>query len=390
VRLDVVSIFPDYLAPLSLSLPGKAQTRGLLDVHVHDLRDWTHDRHRTVDDTPYGGGAGMVMKPEPWGEALDALLPEGGDAVLVVPTPSGVPFTQPLAAELARERHLVFACGRYEGIDQRVMDHAATRVRVVELSIGDYVLNGGEVAALAVIEAVVRLLPGFMGNAGSLEEESHGAGGLLEYPVYTKPATWRGLTVPAVLTSGDHARVERWRHDQARRRTAERRPDLLHPARTVDVAGVVGAEWRPATRGDAGELLTLQRACWVDEAVANEMWDLPALHETLEQVEADLERWTTFVLRSSGRLVGSVRGRRTGRGDWFIGRLMVAPDLRGRGLGRWLLEQVVAAAPDEARRLALMTGARSEANLRMYRRAGFRPDRDQPDPGVVRLSRPRR
>jgi tRNA (guanine37-N1)-methyltransferase len=390
VRLDVVSIFPDYLAPLSLSLPGKAQARGLLDVHVHDLRDWTHDRHRTVDDTPYGGGAGMVMKPEPWGEALDALLPADGDAVLVVPTPSGVPFTQPLAAELARERHLVFACGRYEGIDQRVMDHAATRVRVVELSIGDYVLNGGEVAALAVIEAVVRLLPGFMGNAGSLVEESHGAGGLLEYPVYTKPATWRGLSVPPVLTSGDHARVERWRHDQSRRRTAERRPDLLHPARTVDVAGVEGAEWRPATRGDAGELLTLQRACWVDEAVANEMWDLPPLHETLEQVEADLERWTTFVLRSSGRLVGSVRGRLTGRGDWFIGRLMVAPDLRGRGLGRWLLEQVVAAAPDEARRLALMTGARSEANLRRYRRAGFRPDRDQPDPGVVRLSRPRR
>jgi tRNA (guanine37-N1)-methyltransferase len=389
VRLDVVSIFPDYLAPLSLSLPGKARSRGLLDVHVHDLRGWTHDRHRTVDDTPYGGGAGMVMKPEPWGEALDELLPDDGDAVLVVPTPSGVPFTQALAAELAQERHLVFACGRYEGIDQRVMDHAATRARVLELSIGDYVLNGGEVAALAVIEAVVRLLPGFMGNAGSLDEESHGESGLLEYPVYTKPATWRGLEVPDVLTSGDHARVARWRLDQSRRRTAERRPDLLHPARTADVAGVAEAEYRLGTRADAGELLTLQRACWVDEAVANEMWDLPALHETLEQVEADLVRWTTFVLRSSGRLVGSVRGRLTRRGDWFIGRLMVAPDLRGRGLGRWLLEQVVAAAPDEARRLALMTGARSEANLRMYRRAGFRPDREQPEPGVVRLSRRR-
>jgi tRNA (guanine37-N1)-methyltransferase len=389
VRLDVVSIFPEYLAPLSLSLPGKAQARGLLDVHVHDLRRWTHDRHRTVDDTPYGGGAGMVMKPEPWGEALDALLPEDGRAVLVVPTPSGVPFTQALAAELAQEWHLVFACGRYEGIDQRVMDHAAARVRVLELSIGDYVLNGGEVAALAVIEAVVRLLPGFMGNAGSLEEESHGESGLLEYPVFTKPAVWRGLEVPDVLTSGDHARVDRWRRDQSRRRTAERRPDLLHPARTVDVAGVQGAEWRLATRADAGELLTLQRACWVDEALANEMWDLPALHETLEEVEADIERWTTFVLRSSGRLVGSVRGRLTDREEWFVGRLMVAPDLRGRGLGRWLLEQVIAAAPEDARRVVLMTGARSEANLRMYRRAGFRPDREQPEPGAVRLSRRR-
>jgi tRNA (guanine37-N1)-methyltransferase len=389
VRLDVVTIFPEYLAPLSLSLSGKAQARGLLEVNVHDLRDWTHDRHRTVDDTPYGGGAGMVMKPEPWGEALDELLPGDGDAVLVVPTPSGVPFTQALAAELAQERHLVFACGRYEGIDQRVVDHAATRLRVHEVSIGDYVLNGGEVAALAVIEAVVRLLPGFMGNAGSLEEESHGEGGLLEYPVYTKPAVWRGLEVPAVLMSGDHARVEEWRLDQSRRRTAERRPDLLHPSRTVGVAGIEESEWRPATRADAGELLTLQRACWVEEALANDMWDVPALHEPLETVEAELRRWTTFVLRSEGRLVGSVRGRLAGA-EWLIGRLMVAPDLRGRGLGRWMLEQVMAAAPQEATRLGVMTGARSEANLRMYHRAGFRPSRDQPDPRLTHLFRRRR
>ena len=389
MRLDVVSIFPDYLAPLSLSLPGKAQARGLLDVNVHDLRGWTHDRHRTVDDTPYGGGAGMVMKPEPWGEALDELLPEDGDAVLVVPTPSGVPFTQRLAAELAQERRLVFACGRYEGIDQRVMDHAATRVRVLEVSIGDYVLNGGEVAALAVIEAVVRLLPGFMGNAGSLAEESHGESGLLEYPVYTKPAVWRGLEVPAVLTSGDHARVEQWRLDQSRRRTAERRPDLLHPSRAAEVAGVEEAEWRLATRADAGELMTLQRACWVEEALANDMWDVPALHEPLETVEAELQRWTTFVLRSGGRLVGGVRGRLDGE-EWLIGRLMVAPDLRRRGLGRWLLEQVVAAAPQEATRLGVVTGARSEANLRMYHRAGFRPSRVQPDPRLTHLFRRRR
>jgi tRNA (guanine37-N1)-methyltransferase len=228
MRIDVVSIFPDYLAPLDLSLAGKAQRSGLLDVHVHDLRRWTHDRHHTVDDTPYGGGAGMVMKPEPWGEALDQISAAGaGDPLLLVPTPSGDPLTQSLAEELSREEWLLFACGRYEGIDQRVIEHARTRMRVREVSIGDYVLNGGEVAALVVVEAVVRLLPGFMGNPESLAEESHGGDGLLEYPVYTKPATWRGLAVPDVLLSGHHGQVARWRRDQALRRTAERRPDLL-------------------------------------------------------------------------------------------------------------------------------------------------------------------
>ena len=231
MRIDVVTIFPDYLAPLALSLPGRAQETGLLEVATHDLRDFTHDVHRTVDDTPYGGGAGMVMKPEPWGEALDAVASD--ECVVVVPTPSGVPFTQADAERLAGEQHLVFACGRYEGIDQRVVDHAATRWRVEEVSLGDFVLNGGEVAALAIIEAVVRLLPGFMGNPESLTEESHGTGsslgGLLEYPVYTKPATWRGLDVPDVLLSGHHGNVAAWRREQAEARTAERRPDLLPP-----------------------------------------------------------------------------------------------------------------------------------------------------------------
>ena len=228
MRIDVVSIFPDYLAPLDLSLAGKARRSGLLDVHVHDLRRWTHDRHHTVDDTPYGGGAGMVMKPEPWGEALDEISAAGaGDPLLLVPTPSGEQLTQPMAEELSREEWLVFACGRYEGIDERVMDHARGRMRVREVSIGDYVLNGGEVAALVVVEAVVRLLPGFMGNPDSLAEESHGGDGLLEYPVYTKPATWRGLEVPEVLLSGHHGQVARWRRDQALRRTAQRRPDLI-------------------------------------------------------------------------------------------------------------------------------------------------------------------
>jgi tRNA (guanine37-N1)-methyltransferase len=386
VRVDVVSIFPEYLAPLDLSLAGKAQDSGVLDVHVHDLRDWTHDRHRTVDDTPYGGGAGMVMRPEPWGEALDALAGEA--TVLVVPTPSGQPFTQALAEELARVEHLLFACGRYEGIDQRVLDEAATRMTVREISIGDYVLNGGEVAALVVTEAVARLLPGFMGNPDSLAEESHGEDSLLEYPVYTKPASWRGHDVPPVLLSGDHARIAAWRHDQAVRRTADRRPDLLHPSRTLTVAGIEDAEVRTATPSDAGELLTLQLACWVHEAQANQTLDIPPLREDPADVQAWLETWTTFVVRSGPRLVAAVRGRLEDD-TWRIGRLMVAPDLRGRGLGRWLLGYVESAAPPDARRMSLLTGARSQRNLRMYKKAGYRFDRVQPDDtGVVRLSKP--
>jgi tRNA (guanine37-N1)-methyltransferase len=228
MRIDLVSIFPDYFAPLRLSLVGKAIDAGLLTLGVHDLRDWTHDRHRTVDDTPYGGGAGMVMKPEPWGEALDALVPDDGPRpLLVVPTPAGVPFSQALANELATRDWLVFACGRYEGIDARVADHAATRMDVLEVSLGDYVLNGGEVAAIAITEAVVRLLPGVLGNPESLVEESHGTDGLLEYPVYTKPASWRGLEVPAVLLSGHHGEVAAWRLEQSKERTATRRPDLF-------------------------------------------------------------------------------------------------------------------------------------------------------------------
>ncbi|MCW2830343.1 MAG: tRNA ((37)-N1)-methyltransferase TrmD [Aeromicrobium sp.] len=225
MRIDVVSIFPAYLDALQLSLTGKAQSSGLLEIRAHDLREFTVDKHRSTDDTPYGGGAGMVMKAEPWGHALDTLATDG--AVVVVPTPSGQPFTQRDAERLSAESHLLFACGRYEGIDQRVIDHASSRWRVEEVSLGDFVLNGGEVAALAMIEAIVRLLPGFMGNPASLDEESHGGDRLLEYPVYTKPATWRGLDVPEVLLSGHHGAIAAWRREQAVERTRERRPDLL-------------------------------------------------------------------------------------------------------------------------------------------------------------------
>ena len=239
MRVDVITIFPDYFYPLELSLIGKARTTGVLDLTVHDLRTWTSDVHRTVDDTPYGGGPGMVMRPEPWSQALDAV----GSGTLIVPSPVGRPFTQADAHELAAGDHLIFACGRYEGIDQRVIDDAAARMPVREVSLGDYVLFGGEVAVIVVLEAVTRLLPGVLGNADSLTEESHAAG-LLEAPVYTKPASWRGHEVPEVLRSGDHARIARWRRTQSLLRTAARRPDMLaaYPRERLDKKDLAALE----------------------------------------------------------------------------------------------------------------------------------------------------
>jgi tRNA (guanine37-N1)-methyltransferase len=222
--IDVVTIFPEYLAPLRQSLLGKAAERGLVEIGVHDLRRWTDDVHRTVDDAPYGGGPGMVMRPEPWGRALDDVRRPG--TRLVVPTPAGERFTQATAAAWAAEPGLVFACGRYEGIDQRVADWARATGPVSEVSLGDYVLAGGESAVLVLVEAVTRLLPGVVGNAESVQFDSH-ADGLLEGPAYTRPASWRGHDVPAVLLSGDHAAIDRWRREQSLRRTAARRPDLL-------------------------------------------------------------------------------------------------------------------------------------------------------------------
>ena len=229
MRIDIISIFPDYFAPLDLSLIGRARTSGLLDVRVHDLRSWTHDRHNTVDDTPYGGGPGMVMKPEPWGEALDEVV-DGAPARLILPTPSGRPFRQADAERLAGEERLVFGCGRYEGIDSRVAADAALRMPVEEISIGDYVLNGGESATLVMVEAITRLLPGVLGNTESAVQDSFASGGmenLVEGSVYTKPVTWRDQEVPPVLLSGNHGAVDRWRRDQALRKTARNRPDLV-------------------------------------------------------------------------------------------------------------------------------------------------------------------
>jgi tRNA (guanine37-N1)-methyltransferase len=230
MRLDVVTIFPEYLAPLQQSLLGKAIARGQVQVGVHDLRRWTDDVHRTVDDSPYGGGPGMVMRPEPWGRALDELAPDGGSQPrLIVPTPTGRPFSQALAADLADEPWLLFACGRYEGIDARVAQYASARMRVDEISLGDYVLAGGEVAVLVIVEAVARLLPGVLGNGASAADDSFADGpdGLLEAPAYTKPASWRGLDVPPVLLSGNHAEIRRWRAERSRELTEQRRPDLL-------------------------------------------------------------------------------------------------------------------------------------------------------------------
>ncbi|MBS7160521.1 MAG: tRNA (guanosine(37)-N1)-methyltransferase TrmD, partial [Actinomyces sp.] len=239
MRFDLISIFPDYFAPLRLSLMGKAEDAGLVQLQAHDLREWATGKHRSVDDTPYGGGAGMVMRADVWARALDEVLAvplaeRDGDGtqasprrVLAIPTPSGTPLTQVRVEDLARADQIIVACGRYEGIDARVAEHyREAGVEVVEFSIGDYVLNGGEVAAMVLTEAVARLLEGFMGNPDSLVEESHSGAGLLEYPVFTKPREFRSLEIPEVLLGGNHAAIERWRRDRAIEKTARVRPDL--------------------------------------------------------------------------------------------------------------------------------------------------------------------
>lgn len=411
MRLDVLTIFPDYLAPLDLSLVGKAREAGTLDLAVHDLRDWTTDRHRSVDDTPFGGGAGMVMRPDVWGAALDDVLAhgapapgdEGAEVVLLVPTPAGEPFSQRVAAELAAAQRLVIACGRYEGIDARVTRHYAERagVRVREVSIGDYVLNGGEVAALVITEAVVRLLPGVLGNPYSLVEESHGEAGLLEYPSYTKPPEWRGLAVPEVLRSGHHGRVAAWRREQALRRTAHRRPDLLErlDATELDrderrVLGGLGwyrpagalrlqpIEVRDAVRRDAAALadlaaVTFPLACPPSlpaEAVAAfiaEALSTAAMAGYL----ADEDRLLLVAAPATGEhLLGYTMlvEQPDAAGEVVLDKCYVHPDHLGSGLADSLLRASIERAVGRgATRMVLGTNVANRRAQRFYTRHGF-------------------
>ena len=225
MKIDVISIFPEYLAPLSLSLLGKAQSSGIVDIKVHNLRDFTNDNHNTVDDTPYGGGAGMVMLPEVWAQAIDSVIQDGAEIIIL--TPAGKRFNQKIAASFSSSTQLIFACGRYEGIDDRIRQYysqpefQARNIRVHEASIGDYVLGGGEVAAMVMIEAITRLIPGVLGNPDSLAEESHNSEGYLEYPNFTKPQEWRGISVPEILLSGNHAEIAKWRTQQAQKRAKD-------------------------------------------------------------------------------------------------------------------------------------------------------------------------
>ncbi len=387
-RIDVLSIFPDYLKPLELSLVGKARRDGLLDIGIHDLRTWTTDTHRSVDDTPYGGGAGMVMRPDVWGTALDEVFASGDHPrrTLLVPTPAGEPLTQALAEELAlmiaAGSQLVFACGRYEGIDARVEAHysASTEIDVREVSIGDYVLNGGEVAALVVIESLARLLPGVIGNPESLREESHGAGGLLEYPVYTKPVSWRGLEVPGVLRSGDHERIRTWRRSQAVRRTVQRRPDLLDDDVVV----------RPARAADIGELaevaaLTFPLACPPHTTAADVQGfiddNLSELH--LRRYLKDRAR-TVLVAQVADAIVGyamvvsgepadgDVQAAITTRPTVELSKIYVLPEHHRRGVANALMDAAKEAALGRgAKALWLGVNQLNERAQRFYRRHGF-------------------
>ena len=380
MRIDIVTIFPDYLAPLELSLAGKAQDKGLLDVRSTTCV--TGRRTDTAPSTtrPYGGGAGMVMKPEPWGAAFDALLAAPRAADLIFTTPPGEPFTQALARELAGRERLVFACGRYEGIDQRVVDDVADPAEVREISLGDYVLNGGEVAALAIAEAVIRLVPGFMGNPASLVEESH-EDGLLEYPVYTKPASWRGREVPPVLLSGDHAAIAAWRHDQAVRRTADRRPDLL---------SALTAPGRATT--SAGPGAPTQASCSPSNGPAGSRRRWPTrLRDPCPPSSPSPTSWSGCsswhdLRRAHRRAAGrAVRGRLRGR---HLGHRAADGGTRppGPGAGALVAGAHAGVAPAGATSYGLFTGGGSLRQPADVPQAGFR-SAGRSQPGVVRMTK---
>lgn len=443
MRFDLLTIFPDFFAPLDLSLMGKAREAGLIDVHVHDLRDWTEDKHRSVDDTPYGGGAGMVMRPDVWGKALDevlsAPLPQV-DAfaaheadfleddglnharslhherrVLAIPTPSGVPVTQKMAEDLAHADQIVFACGRYEGIDQRVTDHyRSEEYEVCEFSIGDYVLNGGEVAAMVLIEAVGRLIDGFMGNHESIVEESHSASGLLEYPAYTRPKNWRGYEVPEVLLGGDHGAIERWRRDRALIRTATRRPDMVR-ALDPDTLSVVDREvlagagtivyprytqirLRLARATEAEELSTFASqnftfACpdhLSQEAIEFFIAEKLSVAEFTRMLDnpADYRIWIAHS-KENNQILGytltvlggpdgmpneMVRPGKIERGAAYLSKCYVAPEWHGSGIAGALLERAVADVSACARnsQVVLGTNIADKRARAFYKRHGFK------------------
>ena len=425
MRFDLISIFPEYFAPLTLSLMGKAEDAGLVSLASHDLREWASGKHRSVDDTPYGGGAGMVMRADVWARALDEVLatPLGADAaqeapassrrVLAIPTPSGTPLTQGLVEDLAHADQIVVACGRYEGIDARVADHyRSAGVEVLEFSIGDYVLNGGEVAAMVLTEAVARLLDGFMGNPDSLVEESHSGAGLLEYPVFTKPREFRSLEVPEVLLGGNHAAIERWRRDRAIEKTVAVRPDL---ALSLDAASLSGPDRATLAscgvtypRAGAAERLEVRLAQLEDTVAVSELAartfpdacpaNLPqeAIDEHIAtQLSADVfdalisdpERHRLFVAEVWGGLVGYVlthvgpdalpsdlvRPGRVEEGSAYLSKCYVDAAWRGSGIADVLLERAVADAGQAGHRaIVLGTNRGNKGAQTFYKRHGFR------------------
>ena len=425
MRFDLISIFPDYFTPLTLSLMGKAEDAGLVTLAAHDLRQWATGKHRSVDDTPYGGGAGMVMRADVWARALDdalatSLACENAEAatascrrVLAIPTPSGTPLTQPVVEDLARADQIIVACGRYEGIDARVAQHyRAAGVEVLEFSIGDYVLNGGEVAAMVLTEAVARLLDGFMGNPDSLVEESHSGAGLLEYPVFTKPREFRSLEIPEVLLGGNHAAIERWRRDRAIEKTVAVRPDL---ALSLDAAALSGDDRATLAgcgvaypRAGAAERLTVRQAELEDVVAVSELaartfpdacpQDLPreAIDEHIAtQLSADVfdalisdpERHRLFVAEVWGGLVGYVlthigsealpadlvRPGRVEEGSAYLSKCYVDAAWRGSGIADVLLERAVADAGQAGHRaIVLGTNRGNKGAQAFYKRHGFR------------------
>lgn len=419
MRIDVLTIFPQFFQVLDLSLMGKAQAKdhshGGVSFGIHDLREWATDRHRTVDDAPYGGGAGMVMRPDVWGKAIDTVIdasPAAGRRVLAIPTPAGEPLQQARVEDLAHADQIIIACGRYEGIDYRVVEEysAQETVEVLEYSIGDYVLNGGEVAALALIEAVARLREGFMSNPLSLSEESF-SDHLLEYPAYTRPANWRGHEVPKELLGGNHALISQWRRRQSLRRTANRRPDLVkqlpvHELSVQDREDLVRLGWvnvtkqwkpiqiRPAQIADLEPLLalvqrTFPHACptYLDaETVANHIekhldrdtiadWlTCPDKQVLVAQVGADLVGYTMVENYPAGDYPADVPAHYLQPAPTYLSKCYVDADYRGTGTAGALLETTVAKASSrsESQQIVLGTNRTNERAIKFYRRHGFK------------------